>query len=255
MRLKKFLGQHFLINRQISEEIVRIFLAQPPAQILEIGPGAGALTDLILPHCARHHIAYKAIELDEEKVVFLKKRFSDYAACFLQEDILSAALPFAASFDVIGNLPYNISSPIVFRCLEWQQSVRRMTLMFQKEVALRICARPGSKTYGILSVLTGLFFTPKLVLEVAPDAFKPPPQVQSAVVVFEKIPPRLSYEDFPAFKQMVKLAFSARRKLLKNNLQHLITPTGLTHTLLQKRAEQLSVSDFLELFAQRKRRL
>lgn len=255
MRLKKFLGQHFLVNRQISEEIVRIFLAHPPAQILEIGPGAGALTDLILPHCARHHISYKAIELDEEKVVFLKNRFPAYKHCFFREDILSAALPFAASFDIIGNLPYNISSPIVFRCLEWQQFVRRMVLMFQKEVALRICAEPGSKAYGILSVLVRLFFAPKLVLEVAPDAFKPPPQVQSAVLVFEKIPPRLPYEDFPAFKQMVKLAFSARRKLLKNNLRQVLPPAGLTHTLLQKRAEQLSVSDFLELFAQRKRKL
>jgi 16S rRNA (adenine1518-N6/adenine1519-N6)-dimethyltransferase len=188
--LKKSLGQHFLNDAQVCKDIQAVLLAQPIEQLLEVGPGAGALTKYIQDIPKQ---SFKAIELDREKVAFLSSEYPELKDKLILADILDAALPFENEFVVAGNFPYNISTQIVFKILEWKDQVPMMVGMFQKEVAERIAAKPNSKAYGILSVLTQAFYDVTYLFDVPPTAFTPPPKVMSGVI-------RLTRKDnFPKF--------------------------------------------------------
>src|SRR5690606_20329396 len=155
-----------------------------PLQLLEVGPGGGAITRHII---ALEGIDYKAIEVDEEKVNFLQATYPELKGTIIHGDILKAEKPFEGRFSVIGNFPYNISSPILFKILAWEEDVDEVIGMFQKEVALRIASAPGSKVYGILSVLMRAFFSIEYLFDVHENCFTPPPKVKSGVLTFVNI--------------------------------------------------------------------
>jgi len=242
--LKKSLGQHFLKDEAICRQIVEAVTERPFRQLLEVGPGGGALTKYLI---GLEGIDFKAVELDEEKVTFLLRTYPSLSGKLIHASILDMPRPFDGPFTLVGNFPYNISSQILFRVLEWKDQVEAVTGMFQKEVALRTAAREGSKTYGILSVLVQTFYDVTYLFEVSEQAFTPPPQVKSAVI---RLLPRA---DIPAFRseahlfRLVKTAFNQRRKMLRNAVKGLFTAEELEDPLFNKRAEQLSVADFCAL--------
>jgi 16S rRNA (adenine1518-N6/adenine1519-N6)-dimethyltransferase len=242
--LKKSLGQHFLNDAQVCKDIQAVLLAQPIEQLLEVGPGAGALTKYIQDIPTQ---SFKAIELDREKVAFLSTEYPELKDKLILADILEAALPFDNDFVVVGNFPYNISTQIVFKILEWKEHVPMMVGMFQKEVAERIAAKPNSKAYGILSVLTQAFYDVTYLFDVPPTAFTPPPKVMSGVI-------RLTRKDnFPkfvsekSFYHIVKMAFGQRRKMLRNPLKPYFSAAQLEDPLFTKRAENLTYDDYAAL--------
>ena len=167
--------------------------------------------------------------------------------CLLQQDILTAGMPFNENFAVIGNFPYNISSPILFKILEWEPNVTEVIGMFQKEVALRIASGPGSKVYGILSVLMQAFFKVEYLFDVHENCFTPPPKVKSGVLRFTSLHNPFNIQDKRRFIILVKAAFNQRRKTLRNALKSTLPPEALTGPLMEKRAEQLSVADFVSM--------
>jgi len=242
--LKKSLGQHFLKDENISRKIVEMVLETKPESLLEVGPGAGALTKFFLE---AENIDFKAVELDEEKVIYLEKTWPALKGRILHGSILEIGAPFEGKFTVVGNFPYNISTHILFRMLEWRAAIGTMTGMFQKEVALRVAASEGSKTYGVLSVLIRAFFEVEYLFEVSEQCFNPPPKVKSAVI---KLTPRAKpaeMQDERRFFLLVKTAFNQRRKTLRNAVKALFEPAVLEDPLFNKRAEQLSVDDFAAL--------
>lgn len=245
LHLKKNLGQHFLHDEHICRKIVEHVTHTPGMSLLEVGPGGGAITKYFIDW---HDIDYKAIEIDEEKVMYLNKTYPQLKGRILMQDILLAAAPFDGPFSVVGNFPYNISSPILFKVLEWQPQVTEVTGMFQKEVAQRIAAGPGSKTYGILSVLMQAFFKVDYLFDVSPGCFTPPPKVDSGVLRFTNLHNPFEINDMRRFIILVKAGFNQRRKTLRNALKSTVPAALLTHPLMDKRAEQLSVSDFMELY-------
>lgn len=242
--LKKSLGQHFLIDKTVCEKIRAVLLEQPIEQMVEVGPGAGALTEFIykIPTSS-----YKAIELDTEKVNYLLHAYPDLAGKLINEDFLETAIPFDGSFVLVGNFPYNISTQIVFKVLDWKAQVPMMVGMFQKEVAERIAAKPHSKAYGILSVLAQAFYDVTYLFDVPPAAFNPPPKVDSGVIMFKR------KEHFPAmaseksFYHIVKMAFGQRRKMLRNPLKPYFTAAQLEDPIFTKRAENLTYEDYAAL--------
>lgn len=242
--LKKSLGQHFLKDEMICRKIVDSLDERPFQRLLEVGPGGGALTKYLV---ALEGIDFKAVELDEEKVTFLLRAYPALRGKIIHDSILDMPAPFGEPFTLVGNFPYNISSQILFRVLEWKDRVESVTGMFQKEVALRTAAKEGSRTYGILSVLVQTFFDVTYLFEVGEDAFTPPPKVKSAVI---RLTPRAN---IPAFKseahlfRLVKMAFNQRRKMLRNAVRGIFPPEVLQEALFDKRAEQLSVEDFCAL--------
>ena len=242
--LKKSLGQHFLKDEMICRKIVDSLDEHPFQRLLEVGPGGGALTKYLV---ALEGIDFKAVELDEEKVTFLLRAYPALRGKIIHDSILDMPAPFGEPFTLVGNFPYNISSQILFRVLEWKDRVESVTGMFQKEVALRTAAKEGSRTYGILSVLVQTFFDVTYLFEVGEDAFTPPPKVKSAVI---RLTPRAN---IPAFKseahlfRLVKMAFNQRRKMLRNAVRGIFPPEVLQEALFDKRAEQLSVEDFCAL--------
>jgi 16S rRNA (adenine1518-N6/adenine1519-N6)-dimethyltransferase len=177
--LKKSLGQHFLKDEGICRKIVDELNKCPLQQLVEIGPGAGALTRylMLIPG-----INFKAVEVDDEKVDYLKKTFPPLKDKIIHKDFLEIDPPFEDSFTIVGNFPYNISTQIVFRILEWREKVACAVGMFQKEVAQRIAAPEGSKVYGVTSVLTQAYFDVEFLFDVPPEAFNPPPKVMSSVI-------------------------------------------------------------------------
>jgi len=244
--LKKSLGQHFLQDENICRRIVAEVPAEPGLQLLEIGPGGGALTKYLI---ALDGIDYKAVEVDEEKVLYLHKTYPALKGKVIQQDILKAEPPFEGIFDVIGNFPYNISSPILFKILDWEPQVRRVTGMFQKEVAQRIASGPGSKLYGILSVLMQAFFEVEYLFDVHENCFMPPPKVKSGVLRFTNNGNPSGIGDKKKFIRLVKAAFNQRRKTLRNALKGTLMPEALAVApFMDKRAEQLGVEDFVELY-------
>lgn len=245
--LKKSLGQHFLHDENMCKKIVEQVNKQPGMQLVEIGPGGGAITKYLIEW---PDISYKAIEIDTEKVVYLQKTYPVLQGKIIEQDILKADAPFEGSFSIIGNFPYNISSPILFKALEWESQVQEIIGMFQKEVAQRVAAGPGSKVYGILSVLMQAFFKVEYLFDVNPNCFTPPPKVMSGVIKFENSGNPYGIMDKRKFIQLVKAAFNQRRKTLRNALKSSLPASALTHPLMDKRAEQLSVADFVELHKQ-----
>ncbi|MET6998563.1 16S rRNA (adenine(1518)-N(6)/adenine(1519)-N(6))-dimethyltransferase RsmA [Chitinophaga defluvii] len=242
--LKKSLGQHFLKDEHICREIVGALPVSAGQQVLEVGPGAGAITKYLLQI---PDIQFKAIELDAEKIAYLEGTFPAIKGKLIHESFLDAAKPFAGQFDIIGNFPYNISTQIMFRVLDWKEQVPVVVGMFQKEVAQRIASGHGNKDYGILSVFMQTYYKVEYLFEVHENSFNPPPKVKSAVIRLTRLehPPEVASER--KFYVLVKAAFSQRRKQLRNPLKHLFDKAYLQDPIFTKRAEQLSVADFVAL--------
>ena len=245
LRLKKSLGQHFLHDEHVCRKIVDSLAHRPGMRLLEVGPGGGALTKYLVQW---QDIAYKAIEIDEEKVVYLQKNYPQLAGKIIMKDILQADAPFEEEFSVIGNFPYNISSPILFKILDWEPLVAETIGMFQKEVALRVASGPGSKVYGILSVLMQAFFKVEYLFDVQENCFTPPPKVKSGVLRFTNLHNPYEISDKRRFIILVKAAFGQRRKTLRNALKSTLPAAALADPLMDKRAEQLAVADFVYLY-------
>ena len=242
--LKKSLGQHFLRDDNICRKIVAAVQQLPFSNLLEVGPGGGALTRFLLQ---LEGVEFKAVELDDEKVSYLQQTYPALQGKIIHQSFLDITPPFTAPFTVVGNFPYNISTQIVFKILEWKEQVEAMVGMFQKEVAQRIAAKEGNKIYGVLSVLVQEYYTVTYLFDVHENCFNPPPKVKSGVI---RMVPRTdqplvrSDRDFFA---LVKTAFNQRRKTLRNAVRSLFDADELTDPLFDKRAEQLTVEQFAAL--------
>jgi 16S rRNA (adenine1518-N6/adenine1519-N6)-dimethyltransferase len=244
LNLKKSLGQHFLKDELVCQRIVECLKQNPFTQLLEIGPGAGALTRNFV---VMEGIDFKAVEIDREKVAYLKNHYPELNDRIIEMDFLQMEKPFEGSFTIIGNFPYNISTEILFKVLGWREDVDRIIGMFQKEVAQRIASSEGNKIYGVTSVLLQAFFNVEYLFEVSEQAFHPPPKVKSAVIRLtpKKEPPPVRTEKM--FFLLVKTAFNQRRKTLRNAVKSLFSDEVLKDPLFDKRAEQLTILQFAEL--------
>jgi len=242
--LKKSLGQHFLKDENICKQIVEAIQQHPFKQLVEVGPGAGALTKYLLP---LQGFDFKAVELDDEKVAYLYKTFPTIKDKIIHHDFLQIEAPFEGLFTVVGNFPYNISSQILFKILDWKEQVPVIIGMFQKEVALRIAAKEGSKTYGIISILIQAFYEVEYLFDVPPESFNPPPKVMSGVIRLTRKKTTYSVKSEKAFVQLVKMAFNQRRKMLRNAVKGLFQPEILEDSFFNKRAEQVSIEEFAAL--------
>lgn len=242
--LKKSLGQHFLKDEQVCRRIVESVKQFPYKRLLEIGPGAGALTKYLAD---QEGIEFRAVEIDREKVTYLKNHYPFLADKLIETDFLSMEKPFAESFAIVGNFPYNISTEILFKILDWREDVEHVTGMFQKEVAMRIAAQEGSKVYGVTSVLLQAYFEVEYLFEVNEQAFNPPPKVKSAVIRLTPRKKSPSVRTEKMFFLLVKTAFNQRRKTLRNAVRGLFDEDILRDPLFNKRAEQLRVGEFEEL--------
>ncbi len=243
--LKKSLGQHFLHDENMCRKIVQQLTVKDSMDLLEIGPGGGAITKYLIEI---PNVNYKAVEVDTEKVSYLELTYPALKDRLINEDILKADAPFAGHFSIIGNFPYNISSPILFRVLEWEQNVDEVIGMFQKEVAQRVAAGPGTKVYGILSVLIQAFFTVEYLFDVHENCFTPPPKVKSGVIRLINAGNPHKLNNQKRFINFIKTAFNQRRKTLRNSLKGLLPVQRMSDSIFDKRAEQLSVTDFVMLY-------
>lgn len=242
--LKKSLGQHFLKDENICKRIVASLDQCSFENLLEIGPGAGALTKYLVKI---HAINFKAVELDAEKVDYLVMHLPEMKGKIIHENFLDVNRPFEGNFTIVGNFPYNISTQILFKILEWKNDVQCVVGMFQKEVAQRISAKEGSKVYGISSVLTQAFFDVEYLFEVSEGAFQPPPKVKSAVLRMKRKNIYVPMKSEESFFLLVKTAFNQRRKTLRNAVRKLFDEQTLTEEIFDKRAEQLTIDNFAAL--------
>jgi 16S rRNA (adenine1518-N6/adenine1519-N6)-dimethyltransferase len=242
--LKKSLGQHFLKDKNICRKIAEEVAATRPHHLLEVGPGAGAITSYFLEW---KDVDFRAVELDHEKVVYLQDHFPAIRGKLVEGSILDIPVPFEGPFTLVGNFPYNISSQILFRVLEWREQVEAMVGMFQKEVAVRVASPPGNKDYGILSVLIQAFFRVEYLFDVHENCFDPPPQVKSGVIRLVNAGNPYGVKDYPRLLRLVKAAFGQRRKQLRNPLKPYFKAEFLQEDIFTRRAEQLSVADFISL--------
>lgn len=244
VRAKKGLGQHFLKDRNIARKIVDNLGAEESDQILEVGPGMGILTHYLIK---RYSNRLKLIEIDAESVIYLEQNFPELRGDIIHADFLKVDLSaiFNGHFVLIGNFPYNITSQIFFKILEYREFITLALGMVQKEVAERICAPPGSRTYGILSVLLQSFYTTEYLFSVSRDVFVPPPNVRSAVIRLERNKVKRLDCNEKLFFQVVKAAFNHRRKMLRNSLGQVYGDIPVEFQ--QLRPEQLSVSQFILL--------
>ena len=247
VKAKKFLGQHFLNDEFIADKIANTLSLEGYKQVLEIGPGMGVLTKYIL----RKPVITHVIEVDPESVEYLKVNFLSLAPRIIQNDVLKYDYKDtfgSASFAIIGNFPYNISTQIVFKTLENRHQIPEFSGMFQKEVAQRICEKEGSKVYGILSVLVQAFYDAEYLFTVPPSVFVPPPKVESGVLRLKRKADYSLICDEQLFFKVVKSAFQQRRKTLRNSLKSYNLSDNLkANTIFDKRPEQLSVNAFVEL--------
>jgi 16S rRNA (adenine1518-N6/adenine1519-N6)-dimethyltransferase len=242
--LKKSLGQHFLKDENICRKIVAALQQRPFSQLLEVGPGGGALTKYLVEIPA---IEFIAVELDDEKVQYLINTYPALQGKIIHQSFLDIEKPFAGNFTVVGNFPYNISTQILFKLLEWREAVECMVGMFQKEVAQRAAAKEGNKIYGVLSVLVQAFFTVEYLFDVNEKCFNPPPKVKSGVIRLLPRKDMLPMKSEKEFFTLVKTAFNQRRKTLRNAVKSIFDAAILEDELFNKRAEQLSVQQFAEL--------
>ncbi len=248
--LKKF-SQNFLTNVFYQQEIVKQLEIGPNDVVVEIGPGQGALTKHLLAAKPRRLIV---VEIDERWVRLLKDTFGA-AIEIIHADILQIDLTSMSDdgrrIKVIGNLPYHITSPILFHLIDAYRSIERAVLMTQKEVAKRICAVPGGKEYGILSVISQTYANVEYLFEIKRGNFFPKPNVDSAVISLRFLKDIADIDDLKLFRKIVRTAFNYRRKTLKNSLSRIFDKAfvySLDSTLLIKRPEQLSVDDFKRLY-------
>ena len=262
VRPKKFLGQHFLTDQGIASDIADTVDACPDIPVLEVGPGMGVMTQYLV----RKPRLVKVVEIDFESVAFLRRHFPSLEDNIIEDDFLKMHLE--RTFDgkpfvLTGNYPYNISSQIFFKMLDYKDLIPCCTGMIQKEVAERIAARPGNKSYGILSVLIQAWYSVEYLFTVHEHVFNPPPKVKSAVIRMTRNDTSRLGCDERLFRRVVKTTFNQRRKTLRNNIRPLLADldmqrqaTGipvpdhsafLADELFNRRPEQLSVSDFVSL--------
>ncbi len=247
VRAKKHLGQHFLKDEQIAQNIADSLTGKGYEHVLEIGPGMGVLTKYLLKKNYTTHV----IEIDTESVEYLKVQYLNLADRIILKDFLKIDL--AEYFGekqvaIIGNFPYNISTQIVFKTLENRHQIPEFSGMFQKEVAKRIAEKEGSKVYGILSVLTQAFYDVEYLFTVPPTVFNPPPKVDSGVLRLTRKENYTLPVDEKLFFRVVKTAFQQRRKTLRNSLKTMNLSDNLREdTIFAKRPEQLSVQEFIYL--------
>ncbi len=244
-RKKKSLGQHFLIDEAVLLSIIECYVQNRTCnQLLEIGPGGGALTNYLVEQPLD---ALLLVEKDDRCALALQKKLgSKEHIQVLNEDILQWSwIMNDRSYDIIGNFPYNISAQIVFKMIENREDIPMMIGMFQKEVADRIISDHNHKTYGILSVLTQIYYEVETKIIIEPHSFDPPPKVRSSVVFFKRRSAPLFDGDFNSFRKFVKQGFSLRRKKLKNVFQNVTFLNAETEDL---RCEQLSVQDWIDLY-------
>lgn len=261
VRPKKALGQHFLTDMTISRRIAEAVLVEDgcAADILEVGPGTGVLTQFLLE---RDDLRVKAVEIDRESVDYLLVHFPGIRGSLVEGDFLRMKLEmfFPGRFIVAGNFPYNISSQIFFKILDYRESVPQVVCMIQKEVAERIAEKPGTKTYGILSVLLQAWYDIEYLFSVGPGAFNPPPKVNSAVIRLTRNSRTELGCDEALFKTVVKTAFNQRRKTMRNSLKPLIQAKAqregwsgeelsdfISQPVFELRPERLSVDGFIAL--------
>jgi 16S rRNA (adenine1518-N6/adenine1519-N6)-dimethyltransferase len=244
LHLKKSLGQHFLKDESIIQKIVEALQQDSFTQLLEVGPGGGALTKHLIKI---PNIDFKAVELDDDKIAYLKNTYPVLKDKIIAESFLDIDQPFGDSFTVIGNFPYNISTQILFKVLDWKENVPVVIGMFQKEVAERAASKEGSKVYGVLSVLIQAFYQVEYLFDVSPQCFTPPPKVQSGVIRLRRKKEILPVKSDRAFNVLVKTAFNQRRKTLRNAVKSLFPPEVLQDGLFLRRAETLSVEEFAAL--------
>ena len=244
---KKYLGQHFLNDLSIAYKIVDTLSLENYNKVLEIGPGMGVLTSYLL----KKSIQTFVIEIDSESIKYLKTNFPQLSKNIIDADVLKFDLNSFANneqFAIIGNFPYNISTQIVFKLLEFRNNIPEFTGMFQKEVANRICVSEGIKAYGILSVLVQAFYDAEYLFTVPPNVFDPPPKVDSGVI---RLTRKNNYSlqcDEKLFFKVVKTSFQQRRKTLRNSLKAFDLSHNLkANTIFDKRPEQLPVNSFINL--------
>ena len=262
VRPKKFLGQHFLTDLSIASAIADTVDACPDIPVLEVGPGMGVMTQYLI----KKPREVKVVEIDFESVEYLRKNFPDLEKGIIEDDFLKMHLEHTFDgkpFVLTGNYPYNISSQIFFKMLDYKNLIPCCTGMIQKEVAERIAAAPGSKTYGILSVLIQAWYSVEYLFTVHEHVFNPPPKVKSAVIRMTRNDTQELGCDETLFKRIVKTTFNQRRKTLRNNIRPLLSDLNnqreqkglaavdysgmLSDSLFDKRPEQLSVEDFKNL--------
>ncbi len=244
----KSYGQHFLTDKIVLDKIVHVIKElRQDEKIIEIGPGTGALTNVLLPEFE----TLTSIEVDKRCIDFLQQNiqpkfphFTIIDADFLKLDMRQLLNQPTA---IVGNFPYNISSQIVFRILDNYDNIPFMVGMFQKEMAERIASAHGTKEYGVISVFTQLLYDVTLEFDIAPQSFSPPPKVMSSVISLKRKENIQLDFDFKLFKNVVKSGFNQRRKMLRNGLSGIVPKDMLQEEIFTKRAEQLSVQDFIEL--------
>lgn len=248
MKAKKSYGQHFLVNETIAESIASsLQLTKDYKKVLEVGPGQGFLTKYLL----KKEYELIVVEADRDMVAYLQRHYPELKGQIISADFMKVDLglffedePFA----LIGNYPYNISSQILFRMLEYKAQIPEMVGMFQKEVAERVVAAPGSKIYGVVSVLVQAFYDGEFLFEVDKSEFNPPPKVQSAVIRLTRKENQDLGCSYKFFRAVVKQAFSQRRKMLRNTMKSFTKAPELQQDpFFQKRPEKLSVQDFVYL--------
>ncbi|HXB40516.1 MAG TPA: 16S rRNA (adenine(1518)-N(6)/adenine(1519)-N(6))-dimethyltransferase RsmA [Bacteroidia bacterium] len=245
VKAKKHLGQHFLKDEEIAQRIVEAGLKNNPLSLLEIGPGTGVLTKYLI-----ERENFFAIDVDRESIEFLKKNYPKYESKIISGDFLQIDLHrlFPSKFSIIGNFPYNISTQIMFEVYDHRDKIETVVGMFQKEVAERIVVKPGTKAYGILSVLLQAYYDIEYLFTVEPGAFNPPPKVRSAVIRLTRNKTGKLDCDEKLFKAIVKLTFNQRRKMVRNGVKSFVKDESIiAHRFFTMRPEQLSVADFVEL--------
>lgn len=244
VRPKKHLGQHFLHSKEIALKIVDSLSYVDYNEVLEIGPGKGILTEFLL---GKEAIQLSAVEIDKESVDYLNEHYPKLKV--YNKDFLKMSLDdyYKNDFAIIGNFPYNISTQILFKMLDFKSQVIELTGMFQKEVARRICSESGNKEYGILSVLTQTYYQTEYLFTVSEGAFFPPPKVKSGVIRLKRKENQPDLDNYTRYKQLVKAAFNQRRKKLSNALKS-YTFKPEASKFLSLRAEQLSIENFIELY-------
>lgn len=243
---KKGLGQHFLTDKNIALKIVNSLSWKDYDSVLEIGPGMGVLTGYLLENKNKN---LRFVEIDRASVAYLNQKFPDIGDQIISRDALELEMDqvFGQPFAIIGNFPYNISSQLFFKILESRDLVIETICMIQKEVASRIASPPGSKEYGILSVLLQAYYDIEYLFTVPPQVFNPPPKVQSAVIRLRRNDRKQLECSDELFKKVVKTGFNQRRKTLRNSLKNILLNLETTDPVFQKRPEQLGVDEFVQL--------
>lgn len=248
VKAKKHLGQHFLTDKNICRKIANQFGSHQDCKtVLEIGPGMGAMTEFLLED---ESLDVYVMDIDTESILYLDEHFPKLENKIIEADFLKDDLSkhFGDKpFSVVGNFPYNISSQILFKCIEYRNQVPEIMGMFQKEVAVRVAEKPGTKAYGILSVLLQTYYDIDYCFTVDEHVFDPPPKVKSGVIRCVRNERTSLPCDEKLYKQVIKTTFNQRRKTIRNGVKTWIKGKDADHRLFSERPEQLSVEDFIEL--------